>query len=254
MSMSMVLSEPAVPQARKPAGHRRNMALDGLSVDAFALIEPYLQARDFMAGEPLWRFGDAIERVYFPRHGAVSVVMSAGRESGNYIEVAMIGRDGVAGGVALRGNGQPTGGVAATGGTFSMMSAPQLGRLAQMNPEIARMRRRAVEWMLTQSRQYAVCGVAHYASQRIAGYLLRLADRAPGGHIEVKQCEIASALGIRRTTVTLIQQGLHRDHLIDYRRGKVWITDRDRLRAAACSCYGALCPAASPFAAQEVGG
>ncbi len=54
-------------------------------------------------------------------------------------------------------------------------------------------------------------------------------------------CEtIAQALGIRRTTVTLIAQGLQMEGMISYRRGKIRIRNREGLRTAACDCCAAL--------------
>jgi hypothetical protein len=51
---------------------------------------------------------------------------------------------------------------------------------------------------------------------------------------------IASLLAIRRTTVTLIAQKLQVEGLIQYRRGKIAVLDRARLRAAACECCNNL--------------
>ena len=44
-------------------------------------------------------------------------------------------------------------------------------------------------------------------------------------------------LGARRTTVTLIAGVLQRSGLIEYKRGRVTILDRENLEAAACDCY-----------------
>ena len=44
-------------------------------------------------------------------------------------------------------------------------------------------------------------------------------------------------LGSRRTTVTLIAGVLQRSGLIEYRRGRVTILDREGLEATACDCY-----------------
>ena len=60
-------------------------------------------------------------------------------------------------------------------------------------------------------------------------------------------------LGSRRTTVTLIAGVLQRGGLIEYRRGRVTILDREGLEATACDCYkitkelyrGALHPGSS---------
>jgi hypothetical protein len=58
--------------------------------------------------------------------------------------------------------------------------------------------------------------------------------------IHLTQEMIASLLALRRTTVTLIAQKLQVEGLIHYRRGKIMVLDRARLRAAACECCDSL--------------
>src|SRR5215475_14351296 len=54
------------------------------------------------------------------------------------------------------------------------------------------------------------------------------------------QSFVASVLGIRRTTVTLIAQTLQADGVIHYRRGKISVLDQARLRSTACECCNSL--------------
>ena len=44
-------------------------------------------------------------------------------------------------------------------------------------------------------------------------------------------------LGTARTSVSLAAEGLQREGLIQYSRGKVTITDRPGLEKRACECY-----------------
>jgi len=44
-------------------------------------------------------------------------------------------------------------------------------------------------------------------------------------------------LGVRRTTVTLLAQGLQSAGLIRYRRSRIEIVDRAALEKKACECY-----------------
>ena len=71
-------------------------------------------------------------------------------------------------------------------------------------------------------------------------WLLRVCDALGVEMISVTQESIARALGIRRTTVTLIAQQFQARGVISYRRGKIDIHDRDALHAVACDCYRGL--------------
>lgn len=236
------------------AARCRNAALAGLSPKALALIDRDLQLREYAAGETLWHFGSPIERVYFPQRGIISVTMPEAK--GCPIEVGMAGSEAAAGGIGSCGEGQPTGGIALVDGVFWTIAAPQLAALAGVDSEIAMLRVLALEWMLTQGQQRAVCNAVHGAPQRVANYLLQLADRAAvngSRWIHITQESIGYAIGVRRGTVSVIAQDMAADGMIGYRHARIQITNCKRLRACACDCYAALCPAASPFAATAAG-
>jgi hypothetical protein len=70
--------------------------------------------------------------------------------------------------------------------------------------------------------------------------LLRASDALAGEAVPATQESIANALGICRTTATLIAQQLQVRGTITYGRGKIAIRNRAGLQAAACDCYHAL--------------
>jgi hypothetical protein len=47
-------------------------------------------------------------------------------------------------------------------------------------------------------------------------------------------------LGVRRSSVHGAASGFHKQHIIDYRRGRIAIVDQGRLRAARCDCYALM--------------
>jgi CRP-like cAMP-binding protein len=77
----------------------------------------------------------------------------------------------------------------------------------------------------------------HDAAARLCRSLLQSADRAGSDHLTLTQESLAIALGVRRTSVTLLAQTLQKKGVIKYSRGVIQILDRSRLEACACECY-----------------
>jgi CRP-like cAMP-binding protein len=213
--------------------------LAALSPRAFSLLESHLRYRDFPEEHVLWDAGVPTERVYFPLSGVISVVLPI--KDGSGIEVASVGREAAAGlGFGPGPSRSVTQGVTLISGTFSYISASQLAAAARQNEELGRIMAICSEWLLAQAQQIAACNAVHPADARFCRWLLQAAERVEGEVIPSTQETIAQALGIRRTTVTLIAQGLQMEGMISYRRGKIRIRNREGLRNAACDCCNAL--------------
>jgi CRP-like cAMP-binding protein len=217
----------------------RNGALAALSSSAFSILEPHLRSRDFEEGSVLWDAGESSNRAYFPLSGVISIVVPV--KDGGGIEVASVGYEGAAGIDCESGHHHSvTQGVTQVAGTFSYMSAVQFASAARQNEEIGHVAAICCNWLLAQSQQIAACNAVHPADARFCRWLLLSAARLESDIVPSTQEAIARALGIRRTTVTLIAQSLQAAGLISYRRGKIAIRDRDGLRSAACDCCGPL--------------
>jgi hypothetical protein len=133
-----------------------------------------------------------------------------------------------------------TQGVVQIGGHCTHIPAQQLLGAAKENSEIENLVNYCRDWILLQAQHTAACNAVHAADQRFCRWLFQACERMETDTISVTQEMIASSLGIRRTTVTLIAQKLQFEGLIRYRRGKIAVLDRARLRAAACECCDGL--------------
>src|SRR6266540_3710564 len=83
-----------------PLAHS-NQFLGSLAAPAAGALAPYLKYVELTRGRVLAEAGEAIETVYFPTHGIVSLVVDL--SSGQTIEVGMVGRTGLLGGSCLVG-------------------------------------------------------------------------------------------------------------------------------------------------------
>ena len=73
----------------------KNLLLNQLGHDDFNRLEPYLKITPFTQHTILFEAEQEIERVYFPSGGVVSLVVTL--ETGEMVEAAMVGSDGVVG-------------------------------------------------------------------------------------------------------------------------------------------------------------
>jgi CRP-like cAMP-binding protein len=99
---------------------------------------------------------------------------------------------------------------------------------------------RFVQVLLIRSMQMSVCNAFHEIKRRCVRWLLTVDDLIANGEIPLTQEELATMLGVRRPTVTLVMGSLQRAGLIQERRGRILIRDRSRLEAASCECYRVL--------------
>lgn len=210
-----------------------NACLSALSPRALSLLKPYLTETIFREGSNLWDAKKHASEIYFPVSGLISIVLIM--SNGNSIEVGSISAE-AAVGAAFQPDHSRTGGVVQIGGAFIRIPASQLFFAAKENSEIENLVAFCRDWILIQAQHEAGCNAVHSADKRLCRWLLQACERLETDTLLLTQDMIASLLGIRRTTVTLIAQTLQADGLIQYKRGKILVVDRARLRSAACEC------------------
>jgi CRP-like cAMP-binding protein len=201
-----------------------------------ALLEPHLKEAPLDQGAILQEQGEAIELVYFPNSGMISLV--AVMKQGNAVETATVGREGAVG--AMSGLGPRhafTRAVVQMAGTASILSTLKFQAIVERSPAIRDVIVRHNEVLLAQVQQSAACNALHEAEARFCRWLLQSRDRSDSDVVPITQEFLAQMLGVRRTTVTLVAQSLQDAGLLRYRRGRIEIVDRDALEERACECY-----------------
>jgi CRP-like cAMP-binding protein len=79
--------------------------------------------------------------------------------------------------------------------------------------------------------------VFHPVGQRCMRWLLVVNDLIAREDIPLTHELLATMLGVRRPTITVVMNSLRRDGLIDEERGRIRIRDRGGLESACCECY-----------------
>jgi CRP-like cAMP-binding protein len=116
MSAAHALPRPRIPLAQDsnriaaaavPNADRGNLVLDRLGDGDWAALQPILERVPLQAGERLAGEMGAAACIYFPVAGLISISASSAR--GKAIEVALVGREGVAGLEAVLGDSHVAG-------------------------------------------------------------------------------------------------------------------------------------------------
>ena len=180
--------------------------------------------------------GEPLQYGYFLTSGIASVVVEL--EEGGVAEVALIGREGLVGGIQSLGPAlSPTRCFIQMEGTALRIPFATLKQIFLQSAEI---RSRVLEMVQQQSltiSQLAACNKLHEAEPRLARWLLMVRDRVQQNTLHLTQEFLAKMLGTQRTTVVMAAGAFQRSGFISYSRGKVTILDPEQLEEAACDCY-----------------
>jgi CRP-like cAMP-binding protein len=219
-----------------------NHLLDRLSEDEWELLAPLFEEIDMPLGMKLTKPEAPVEFVYFPARGAISTVATTSR--GESVEVFLAGREGFSGIAALFNLPELAHGVVMqVPGHGHRIRAAAFRNAVHSMPGFRELIYRTIYLRMVLSTQSVLCNRLHEVEQRLARWLLTLADRAESEQVQVTQEYIAEMLGARRSTVTVAAGILQDRGLITYSRGKVTILDRPRTVATACECYAIVCAA-----------
>lgn len=224
------------------------------STDRGAYLKLVKQAEPFalQSGMRLGQARVVTDFSYFIESGIVSLVAST--KNGSSVEVALIGREGVAGIADALGN-QPL--------PYALMV--QLPGLAYRVPKsvirdhifsCSSLHELLMDYsqrVMHQLAQSALCNRFHTAEQRLARWLLLTAERADTNRFELTHDFVSQMVGAPRPVVSASASALRDKGMIDYRRGVLTIRNAARLRRAACECADAMSRASNGHGADPGG-
>jgi CRP-like cAMP-binding protein len=216
-----------------------NLLLASLTVADAAAIRSNLKSVDLEHHRILFESGDVVNTVYFPTSAIISLVV--GLSTGEMVEAAMVGRDGVVGASsALDGKISFSRGIVQIAGQCLICEADVLkGAALQSNTMLAKLVRHE-QTLYAQAQQSTACMATHDIEARLCRWLLRARDLSGNDTLLFTQETLAEMLGVRRTSVTTVAHTLQRAGMIKYARGKIQIVDVDGLRETACECYATI--------------
>jgi CRP-like cAMP-binding protein len=198
-----------------------------------------LKLAKFEQHEVLFEADERIRHVYFPTTAVVSLVVTL--STGEMVEAAMVGRDGVVGAsAALDGKVSLSRGIIQLGGEIIVCDTDALNSTALQSPKLLSLLIRHEQTVYAQAQQSAACFATHQVEARLCRWLLRARDLSGSDYLPFTQEYLGEMLGVRRTSVTAVAHTLQEAGLIKYSRGKIQITDGEGLQESACECYGSV--------------
>jgi CRP-like cAMP-binding protein len=203
------------------------------------MLAPHLQEVAIERGRVLAEAGDALPYVYFPVEGVLSFVGAT--ENGATVEVADVGREGMAAVSAIFGNQHlPFRVVSKIAGRALRMPTELVARQMRECGALHAGLLEAAEAVIAQISQSAVCNRYHNAKERLARWVLMTADRAQTSELPLTHEFISSMVGGPRSAVTEASAELRDAGAIDYSRGLLIIRDAERLKRESCECYATI--------------
>ena len=217
----------------------KNLLLGLLSPSDTKLLAPHLKPASFKQHHVLFEAEERVRHVYFPTGAVVSLVITL--STGEIIEAAMVGMDGVVGAsAALDGQISLSRGIIQLGGEIVVCDIDALKSAALESPKLLSLLMRHEQTVYAQAQQSAACFATHRVEARLCRWLLRARDLSASDNLPFTQEYLGEMLGVRRTSVTAVAHTLQEAGLIKYARGKIQILDGKALQENTCECYGSV--------------
>ena len=213
-----------------------NLWLAALEAEDRRRIEPHLVERALVQGDMLYDVGEAVDDVWFPLKGVVSLMTLLGDDK--MIETAAIGREGLVGVTCGPMNARASSrAISQSDGVAVCLPNDVFSEALEQSQSMRMALAKFTESRFAQVQQTAACNAQHALDERLARWLLTIHDRSDGSRFELTQADIAGMLGVRRATVSEVGSALERRRLIRRGRGWVEVLDRPALEEASCGCY-----------------
>jgi len=206
-----------------------NALLDRLDGESFAALYPDLTPVTLTRGQRLTQS----EMTWFPLSARIAVSWTL--TDGPVIDTFLVGSEGAFSAPASTdASARVT--VRRAGEAYRVCSR-RLAELRRILPDLAVTMDAEAARQLYEAQRTAACIAAHTLEARMATWLLRCCGERPGTMLPITQEELAEVLGAQRTSVNVGAQALKIQGAIAYLRGRIRITDPERLEARSCACY-----------------
>jgi CRP-like cAMP-binding protein len=214
----------------------KNRLLSNLPAAELERLNSHLERIPLPFKKVLYAPDEPIEYVYFMESGVASLLAIVDNE--DYVEVGTVGDEGMIGiPVFLGAETTPVKAIVQIPGEGIRIPSNQFRLEVSKNGIFTYLLNRFLQAMFVMLAQNTACNRGHNLEQRAARWLLITQDRTHTDEFPLTQEFLAQMLGVRRASVSQVQQKLKEAGLIFYSRGNVTVLDREGLEKVACQCY-----------------
>jgi CRP-like cAMP-binding protein len=190
-------------------------------------------------GQRLEAAGQWIKYIHFINRGLVCATKTM--EDGRMVEIAAIGVEGTSEFVALLGMDRAlVDMVVRIPGTAIRIERNAFMDEMENDPSLRQLIQRYVRFGLGELARHIACNRLHQLEQRCCRWLLIAHDHALSDQFALTHEDLALMLGYQRAGVSIAMASLVKAGFIEHKRGKVVVSNRPGLEAAACECYGEM--------------
>ena len=215
----------------------KNRLLAGLPKSDWRRLTPHLRTIPVSAKYVFYRANDPIYDIYFLNGGVASMTMAM--RTGDVVELATVGDEGLLGISALWGAERSAGDafMQITDTSAEALPIPIFRREIQRRGGLFDACQRYSQAFMLLMMQSIACTATHSVQQRCCRWLLMTHDRTHVDEFRLSHEFLAMMLGASRPTVTVVAGTLQKAGLIKYRHGRITVLNREGLERGACECY-----------------
>jgi hypothetical protein len=237
----MLEPQPHHPRAEGPAGRTRafgNQILDALAPREAERLARSMRRVVLHRDQVIARPGEPIAALHFPVDAfAWSWTETTGTE--HPTSVLTVGQRGIVEwnrALAME-TGETCATVVSPGSAWRLSVEVFEQTQPSMNSPLRRMLLRFANASLLNIACGLACNAEHNIDQRLARWLLWMADETAREAFDVTHQQIAQIAAIRRPSVSLAISQFQRAGLVRSQHGKLHLLDRGRLEEMVCPCY-----------------
>ena len=211
-----------------------NKLLASLPAHDMEQLRPCLVRVPLVRDQMLADHGQPVDHAFFIERGVVSVI-SEPVDGEDGIQVAMIGREGMVGDLALVDvrHSACARVVVHIPGTALRIAGSDLRRAMAASPALFAACADFVRALMAQVMQTAACNARRSIAERCARWLVMTHERVDGNEVRVTHEALSAMLGMRRSGVTVAAAALQQAGLIRTGRGRFVVVDLPGLRSVA---------------------